>query len=238
MSQFSIGNLACPACGAAVVFDLVDSVNADRAPELRKAILDGTFQRTTCATCGSDFRIEPDFNYVEHGRDLWVAVLPLERLPRWREDEADAEARFERIYGRRSSPRIRAIGERLRRRLAFGWAAIREKLVIDDLGLDDVTVELCKSAVLGASSSAPVGLGAELRLIGGDETDLHFAWLRSDNEQLAEAIRVGRALYREIAADEDGDWQALRAQLGEGMFVDLGRLLIPAPPAALAAEAG
>lgn len=238
MSQFSIADIACPACGAAVAFNLVDSVNADRAPELRQAIVDGTFQRTTCATCGSDFRIEPDFNYVEHGRDLWVAVLPIERLRRWREDEADAEARFERIYGARSSPRIREIGRRLRRRLAFGWAAIREKLVIDDLGLDDVTVELCKSAVLGASTSAPVGLGAELRLLGGDDSHLHLGWLRSANESLAEGIRVSRELYREIAADEDGDWQSLREQIGEGMFVDLGRLLIPAPAAAVSAEAG
>ena len=238
MSQFTIGDLACPACGAAIAFDLVHSVNADRAPGLRRAILDGSFQRTTCPTCGSDFRIEPDFNYVEHGRDLWVAVLPIERLARWREDEADAEARFERIYGPRSSPLIQSIGKCLRRRLAFGWAAIREKLVIDDLGLDDVTVELCKSAVLRASTSAPVGLGAELRLLGGDDSRLHLAWMRSENESVAEAIGVGRELYAEIAADENGDWQSLRAQIGEGMFVDLGRLLIPAPPAALAAEAG
>src|SRR4029077_5614066 len=96
MSQFTIGDLACPACGAAIAFDLVHSVNADRAPALRRAIVDGSFQRTTCPTCGSDFRIEPDFNYVEHGRDLWVAVLPIERLGRRRGGAGDAQEGIER----------------------------------------------------------------------------------------------------------------------------------------------
>jgi hypothetical protein len=154
-----------------------------------------------------------------------IAVLPIERLARWREDEADAEARFERIYGPRSSPLIQSIGKRLRRRLAFGWAAIREKLVIDDLGLDDVTVELCKSAVLRVD----VGAGRARRRAAPARRrrqPLHLAWMRSENESVAEAIGVGRELYDEIAADENGDWQSLRAQIGEGMFVDLGRLLI------------
>ncbi|MGZ5241058.1 MAG: hypothetical protein ACXWCN_13120, partial [Caldimonas sp.] len=136
-----------------------------------------------------------------------------------------AEARFERVYGPRSSPFIQAIGKRLVRRLAFGWAAVREKLVIADLGLDDVTVELCKSAVLRASASAPVGLGAEMRLLGADETHLGFAWLRSLDESVLQTVRANRKLYDEIAADEGGEWKPLRGQLG-GMLVDLERLLV------------
>lgn len=156
---------------------------------------------------------------------LWIAALPLERLTRWKEEEADAEALFERVYGARGSPFMQAIGKRMVRRLTFGWAGVREKLVIADHGLDDVTVELCKSAVLRASSSAPVGLGAEMRLLGADEEHLHFAWLRSLDESLAQTIRASRKLYDEIAADEGGEWKPLREQLG-GMFVDLERLLL------------
>lgn len=225
MSQFSIATVTCPACSAEVTFDLVQSVNADRMPSLRAEIIARTFQSKPCPTCGTEFRVQPEFNYVEHGRDLWIAALPLERLPHWNEEEAAAEARFERVYGPRSSPFIQAIGQHLVRRLAFGWAAVREKLVIADLGLDDVSVELCKSDVLRASASAPVGLGSEMRLLGADETHLGFAWLRSLDESALQSVRVKRALYDEIVADEGGDWKALRQQLG-GMFVDLGRLLV------------
>ncbi|MEO8525908.1 MAG: CpXC domain-containing protein [Caldimonas sp.] len=225
MSQFSIATVICPACSAAVSFDLVQSVNADRMPTLRDEIVARTFQSKPCPTCGTEFRVRPEFNYVEHGRNLWIAALPLERLPHWNEEEAAAEARFERVYGPRSSPFIQAIGKRLVCRLAFGWAAVREKLVIADLGLDDVSVELCKSAVLRASASAPVGLGAEMRLLGADETHLGFAWLRSLDESVLQSMRVGRALYDEIAADDAGDWIPLREQL-DGMFVDMGRLLV------------
>ena len=234
MSQFTIATAVCPACAAEVPFDLVRSVNADRMPSLRAAIVARTFQSKACPTCGTEFRVEPEFNYVEHGRDLWIAALPLERLPHWQDEEAAAEARFERVYGARASPLIQSIGKRLARRLAFGWAAVREKLVAADLGLDDVTLELCKSAVLRASASAPVGLGAELRLVGADATHLRLAWLRSSDESALESIRAGRALYDEIAADASGDWAPLRAQLA-GMYVDLGRLLVVPAEAPLAA---
>jgi hypothetical protein len=225
MSQFTTATVVCPACSTEVSFDLVQSVNADRMPSLRAQILARTFQSKACPACGTGFRVEPGFNYVEHGRDLWIAAWPLQRLPHWQEEEAAAEMRFERVYGPQSSPFIQAIGARLKRRLAFGWAAVREKLVIADLGLDDVAVELCKSAVLRASASAPVGLGAELRLLGGDVDHLGFAWLRSLDESMLQPVRVKRALYDEIAADDGGDWLPLRKQLG-GMFVDVGRLLV------------
>ena len=232
MSQFSSSNAQCPSCGTTVAIELVHSVNADRMPELRRQIVDESFQVMTCPKCGNAFRIEPDFNYVEHGRDLWIAALPLPRLPRWREEEVEAEALFERVYGRRASPFMQAIGERISRRMTFGWAAVREKLLIADAGLDDVTVELVKSAVLRASSSAPVGLGAEMRMVAADADKLHLAWMASIDESVAQTMHVSRKLYDQIAADEGGDWAELRAQLDAGMFVDLNRLLVEAEPAA------
>jgi hypothetical protein len=43
MSMFESIAVACPACGTQVDFDAVQSVNADRRPDLRAAILAGTF---------------------------------------------------------------------------------------------------------------------------------------------------------------------------------------------------
>jgi hypothetical protein len=227
MSQFSSTRATCPSCGAKLPFELVHSVNADRAPELRASIVDRTFQRVTCPSCGNDFRIEPDLNYVEHGRHLWIAALPLGRAERWSDEEIEAQALFARVYGAGASPFLQALGGSMRRRLTFGWAALREKLVIDDLGLDDVGVELCKMAVLRVSASAPAGQDAELRLLGADASHLAFGWLHSVDERLVQGMRASRELYAQIEADETGEWRALREQLA-GMYVDAGRLLHPA----------
>lgn len=230
MSQFSSTTLACPGCGAGLAFEAVHSVNAERSPALRTQILEERFQRVTCPHCGTDFRLEPDFNYVEHDRRLWIAVRPLALLTHWPQEEERVAALFEQVYTR-GSPYMRQLGLTLRRRLVFGWAALREKLLADDLGLDDLTLELTKSAALRASGSAPVGLGTELRLVGGDAQLLLLAWLRSADETPGQRLRIQRALYDEIAADAEGAWAELRGTLGAGPFVDLGRMLVVPEPA-------
>src|SRR5438105_13366875 len=126
MSQFSSTTLACPSCGVLVPFDAVHSVNADRSPGLRAAIIDESFQRATCSNCATDFRLDPDFNYVDHGAKLWIAVKPLARLTHWKEEEEAAAALYRQVYGPRGSPFMQNLGQTLRRRLVFGWAAVRE----------------------------------------------------------------------------------------------------------------
>ena len=231
MSQFTSTTLPCPGCGAGVPFDAVFSVNADRSPALRASILDESFQRSTCPDCGTAFRLEPDFNYVDHGRALWIAAKPLHRLPHWQEEEAHALRLYERVYGAGGSPFMRNIGKTLRRRLTFGWAAVREKLLADEHAIDDAALEVCKSVVLRNSASAPVGLGAELRLLRVTDADLVLAWMRSQDESTAQTLKAARALYDQIVADEEGVWAALREELSAGPFVDLNRLLVVAATA-------
>jgi hypothetical protein len=228
MSQFARTKVVCPGCGQPVAFEAVNSVNADRAPALRAQIVAGTFQRMRCAACAAEFRLEPAFNYVEHGRSLWIVVRPAARAAAWAEEEVEAARLFEQVYGAGGSPYLRQLGATLRRRIVFGWAALREKLVADDHGLDDLTLELCKAAVLGVCAAAPLGLGAELRLVAVEGDLLQLAWQRSEDEEAGETLHIRRAAYDEIAADADGDWAALRGQIGAGAFVDLNRLLLGA----------
>ena len=59
MSVFHTQTVHCPACATPVEFKLVFSVNADRRPDLRDAIVAGTFQRQPCPSCGTEFRVDP-----------------------------------------------------------------------------------------------------------------------------------------------------------------------------------
>ena len=76
MSIFRTVEVTCPSCEATVPFDLVHSVNADRRPDLREAILDRSFQRQPCPSCGYEFRIEPEFSYMDMRRGQFLAVWP------------------------------------------------------------------------------------------------------------------------------------------------------------------
>ena len=68
MSIFRTMTVNCPHCGTAGGFNAVMSVNADRRPDLRTAILDGSFQRQPCPQCGKDFRLDPEMTYVALGQ--------------------------------------------------------------------------------------------------------------------------------------------------------------------------
>jgi hypothetical protein len=227
MSMFTEITLACPACGAEMPFKAVRSVNADRRSDLRAAILDESFQRTTCGLCGIVFRLDPDFAYINADRGQWIAARPLARLADWKQQEAEARDAFDRVYGSGAPPGVQAIGRQVVARITFGWAALREKLVIQAHGLDDVAVELAKAAVLRASGEVPIA-GNELRLAGvdGDDRSLVFARLHSADEAEVSMKRLPRAAYDGVVTDADAGWRELRQRLDVGLFVDLGRLML------------
>ena len=228
MSRFETVRLACPACATPVAFRAVHSVNAVRAPELRDAILDRTFQRATCPGCKLDFRYAPDFTYLDSARRQWIAAHPLDQLRHWSDAETRAGALFDSAFSASTAEPLRELGRKLVPRVTFGWAALREKLLVAELRLDDVVVELCKAAALRASAEMPLSAETELRLVGADADTLHLAWLRAADEITGDVLHVSRKLYAEIAADVDGEWQTLREELTQGLFVDIGRLLIAA----------
>jgi CpXC protein len=230
MSMFRVVPVPCPSCGCIVEFNAVVSVNADRRPDLRAAILDGSFQRQACPKCGTEFRLDPELTYVDVGRGQWIAVFPVARLDHWKDLEAQSRVIFDRAYGEKAPAAAREIGADLTARLTFGWSALREKLAAVENGLDDVVLELTKAALIRGLDNPPVSPGTELRFLAIDGDALAVAWLNSADEGVKEILRVPRSLYDEIAADPSG-WEALRAELSAGPFVDMNRLLVAATAA-------
>lgn len=230
MSLFRTVSLTCPACATAQDFDAVLSVNADRRPDLRRAIADDAFQRVECRHCAQPMRLDPDFTLLDQGQGLWVAAQPLAGLSNWPQREEAGRAMFDEAYGAGAPQGAQAIGAALRPRVTFGWAGLREKVFLADQGLDDVTVELLKMATLHSGAPAPVAADTELRLVDVQGDDLVLAWMLSTDQSVDSTLRVARALYDDIAADEAGAWAPLRGKVSAGLFVDLNRMLIvPAP---------
>ena len=221
MSVTKTAPIDCPACGVEGSFPVSFSVNADRRPDLRDAIRDGSFQVFECAGCSKSFRLEPEFTYLDVGRGQYFQVHPVETAPRWAEVEHDAAELFSVAF---RGP-AKSIGEGLTSRLVFGWTALTEKLLCEEYGIDDADLELAKFAVLRASESVPMSDTVELRLLGVEPGVLTLGWIDARTERASEMMTVSAGLLDSV---RDEAWEPLREQVCGGMFVDMNRLLLGA----------
>lgn len=223
MSLFRPVNLVCPSCKTLITMDAVGSVNADRRPDLRLAILENRFQDTTCGTCGHTVRLQPEFSYFDAGHGQWIAALPAPRMPYYLDAEDEAIELFRTSYGAAAPAAARVVGDTLTVRVTFGWPAVREKLFLRGAGLDDVAIELAKLDLLRRRPSAPLKPGVELRVLTLAGDLLQFGWLRTDTEEVLETFAVSRGIHDQVAEAPEA-WAKLSAQLTDGPFVDMQKL--------------
>jgi hypothetical protein len=228
MSIFREETIACPACGTEVEFELVQSVSADRRPDLRDAILDGSFQRKECPRCGKAFRVEPEFVYMDFGRGQYIGAWPVTKRHEWEACAAQTRGVFDDAMGKNAPASARKLGDKLEVRAVFGWHALREKVLARQLGVDDRTLEAVKLVVLRTREETPLPGGhAELRLVGEIDGDLVLGWVgpREPDAERESAMRVPRQLIADIDAEPE-KWQSLRDAIGEGDVVDFQRELL------------
>ena len=228
MSIFNPITVACPNCDTDNEFDIFSSVNADRRPDLREAIIGGSFERVKCRNCGTDFRPEPNLNYLDSANGLWIMALPIDALAHWKDEEAEAQASFDEAYGSGAPASAREIGDELTSRVTFGWPAFREKLIITQEKLDDLAVEKTKIAILSNKPGNPLRPGVELRLLAVHDPVFHMGWVTVNTNEAVEVFEVQRALYAEIAGD--AAWNEIGSTISSGMFVDIQRMFILPQP--------
>jgi len=227
MSIFRSLSATCPSCSETFEMQAVESVNADRRPDLRDTILDRSFQVEGCPKCGAAFRLDPMFNYVDVERGQWLSVQPLEQLEEWVENEDEALATFALAYGEQAPATAREIGNGLTPRLVFGWPAAREKILANENKLDDVALELMKLALVQSLDNLPMAEGNELRLETVEGDTLGLCWVKAQNDEIVERIQVPREMYDNIVKDAEA-WAAVRQKLETGPFVDMQKLYMGA----------
>src|SRR5262245_46283742 len=142
MSLFQKVTLPCPACAEPVEFNGNHSVNADRRPDFRDAILDGSFQGKACPKCKKVFRLQPELTYLDSGRGQWIAAMSLDKLAAWNQAEAKAQTAFDKSFCHLASANAQDIGKDLKPRVTFGWPALVEKILARQHNLDDANLEL------------------------------------------------------------------------------------------------
>jgi hypothetical protein len=213
--------LSCPSCNVSFDAKLYSSINADRHPELRQAILDNSFHRHPCS-CGTNIQLAvEDLNYLDIGRKQWLAIHERSKLGYWRKYEEKTQALFDMALGKDAPKSAREIGAGLSPQLVFGLNALREKLLIHDYGFDDVTMECVKLTIMKEESIAPAA-EQELRLTGRKDGALLIELLNTDNQKVVTAFGVPENLYKEIAANQA--WVEIAKNLASGPFVDMQKM--------------
>jgi CpXC protein len=227
MSIFQETAVACPMCGSELEFELVQSVSADRRPELREAILDGSFQRKACPSCGKRLRVEPELVYMDFQRGQYLGAWPATRRHEWKALAAQTRKTFDDALGKNAPASARKLGQGMQLRAVFGWWALAEKILARQLGIDDCTLEAAKLAVMRTQDESPLPGDSELRLLREQDGDLIFAWVGSHggSDEQPPQMRVPRQLIGDIEAAPD-QWQALRDSVTEGDVVDFQREML------------
>ncbi len=225
MSTFVDQIIACPGCGVRRNYEVCASFKVDRAPHLIDAILDRTFQRSQCATCGAALLIEQEMSILDFDEGWILFIYPLEDEPDWALWEATSAAAYEQAMGSGAPPLAQALSEGFGVRTVFGFEAAREKLLCRRHALDDVALECLKLQLARTLEGLELTAQTRLRLERVDPDGLVFN-LPTPGRRADREVAVPWASWMAVQSRPAG-WAKVRAALTADTWVDTGRLLVP-----------
>ena len=210
---------ACPGCGHVEPRHIARGIPLSQAPWLREAILGGRLHTFVCAACETGFRVESIFSYLDVRRQTWMCVLPDAAHADLPGALRLAESTFTQTMVAEGPSMVRDWGRQAVRRVVFGLASLREKLIAFEHGLDDRLLEGTKLAVMRA-----LGLQPEQPLFLDRVTPEALIFMRRGEAPIE--LPVPLAMYH--AAEplgQPGDW-AIDCRIGTLLSPTM-----PAPPA-------
>jgi CpXC protein len=238
MSQTATREIEC-SCGVKVAVFCADSINAERHPHMRQAVLDRQLHVFRCAACDTSILVENQLWYIDFARGQFYGVFPTASRADERACSQAVFDAFELALGGKAGAAARALlqSDKMHVRTCFGNEELREKMIIQEAGLRDLAVEVLKAKVLVES----VRFGLELprlevqtlRLDHVEDTgDLAFYFEQGTTPPrvLEIGVVIPRRHYEEIAAVP---WQELLAKypFASGPHVSMLRVLVPGVPA-------
>lgn len=245
MARFDDRALTCPHCQHVAVRTVAVSVDADHGKAQIQEILDGTFQRYSCESCGKKYRADGPLAYLDFDEKRWVGVFPEPDERRWWKLEREPAVAFERNMLEYAPPMVRDWAPGFEIRAVFGLEALREKLVAWAAKIDDRILEAYKLSLLRSMGPYELGPQARPRLRGvrqgadgGQLLDFEVPRLVESagagegggggKEWKVAKIPIERRELDRVASNRE-EWAAVIEAIAAGPYVDLGRLFIPQP---------
>lgn len=230
MSQTATHEVRCR-CGATVSVFCADSINAERHPHMRDAILSRTLHVFQCAACLGSIAVDKPLLYVDLERRQLYGVHPASERALERRHGDELIEVWSKSVGDQAGAAARSLfdGDNFHVRLCYGLEELREKLVAHDAGLRDLVIEALKSSALAATEELQRLDVITLRFDGvNDSGQLVFVAERATDPPtvLEVGLVIDRARYDALAALS---WQELLAKfpgIAAGPHVSLLRWTI------------
>ncbi len=221
MSTLSTLRVSCLKCGLAVQGEVAIVANFDRRPDLRRAVLEGSYNRLNCEACGHRVTVARTTAVADFQRGVWLVSHPEWAEIHWQDLAGSTRDQLQRVILRSGPAALADVLDGLQVRVVFGLDALREKLVIADAGLDDRTVEVAKVALL---AGRPAWGG--VRLLLWEVTEDHLRWVALKPGGHHERMVTDHA---PLSASLPGELSLL--DLTSDPFVSYRRWLVPPQPA-------
>jgi len=221
MSTLAPVTIGCERCGDVISGRVVVCANLPRLPAAVEALKADRFNVLTCGGCGHRVRYQRAVAAVDFSARLWVYCWPRTCERHWPDLARLTAQAFRKSVAIQAPAAIRAQADAWRVRTVFGYEAMREKVVIRDVGLDDVAVEHAKLWMLRGHARWAY---AHTRLRKVDDAWLYWEVERLDRER--DLARTPRALL-----DQGPPEDILPGALTADPFVDMRRLFVEPLPA-------
>src|SRR5262245_7318566 len=172
------------------------TLSARRSPDVRGRILRLQLHRVVCPRCHQVLVVERPMSYVDPDRNLVVFVQPRGARVGYRRDSARLAAAATGLPARLSPARGRQT------RVVYGLDELREKLVAQDLHLDDRVVELLKTLVVYEHPFLLRRARLQLFLTGGEGNRLRFVAYHHNRGKEAWEIFMPRTIVDDLVKRE------------------------------------
>ncbi len=148
MSRCEIQQVECPSCGASQDTKVFVSVNGARIKSAADRLIDGSWGALACLKCGAEYHRPVPRLFTDLPGKFWVVRYDDSERGRYSMREEEANTIFEREWLERPPASIRDQARSIQRRICFGPAQLREKLLLRRHILDDRIVECLKLVLM------------------------------------------------------------------------------------------
>ena len=125
-------------CGNKFTAYTARSINAGRAPEVKKKIIEGSFHKAECPKCNKELTIDKEFSYSDFKHNLFIKIKPFDQRHKWL-NASEALSREVQLI-----PETLKAKNDLQYRVVFGLSELKEKILAHENKFDDRHIELAK----------------------------------------------------------------------------------------------